>query len=87
MEIRFRDTGEGIPEEARERIFIPFYTTKAKGTGLGLAIVQRIVKAHSGLISVESQQGLGTEFVVRIPIAGVPAHPRSDEPANCGRAR
>jgi signal transduction histidine kinase len=70
MEIRFRDTGEGIPDDARERIFIPFYTTKAKGTGLGLAIVQRIVKAHNGLISVESQPGLGTEFVVRIPIAG-----------------
>ncbi len=69
LEVRFRDTGEGIPEDARERIFIPFYTTKAKGTGLGLAIVQRIVKAHNGSISVESQTGLGTEFVVRLPIA------------------
>jgi signal transduction histidine kinase len=70
MEVRFRDTGEGISADVRERIFIPFYTTKAKGTGLGLAIVQRIIKSHNGLISVESQPGLGTEFVVRIPIAG-----------------
>ncbi|HUB07915.1 MAG TPA: ATP-binding protein [Myxococcales bacterium] len=69
LEVRFRDTGEGIPEDARERIFIPFYTTKAKGTGLGLAIVQRIVKAHNGAISVESQPGLGTEFVIRLPVA------------------
>ena len=84
MEIRFRDTGEGIPPEARERIFIPFYTTKAKGTGLGLAICQRIVKAHNGSIAVESQPGLGTEFVVRIPVAQlelVEADPPKASPA------
>jgi two-component system, NtrC family, sensor histidine kinase HydH len=70
VEIRFRDTGEGISEEALERIFIPFYTTKEKGTGLGLAICQRIVKSHNGTLTVESRAGEGTEFVVRLPAAG-----------------
>ena len=73
MEVRFRDTGAGIPEEARERIFIPFYTTKEKGTGLGLAICQRIVRAHGGAITVESKPDEGTEFTVRLPGAPVPA--------------
>ena len=68
VEVRFRDTGEGIPDEARGRIFIPFYTTKEKGTGLGLAICQRIVKAHNGSIGVESLAGFGTEFIVRLPM-------------------
>ncbi len=84
MEIHFRDTGEGIPPEARARIFIPFYTTKEKGTGLGLAIVQRIVKAHNGAISVDSEPGHGTEFVVRLPAATdltpAPVNRASDTP-------
>ena len=67
VEIRFSDTGEGIPEEVRRHIFIPFYTTKKKGTGLGLAISQRIVKNHGGNIEVESKQGEGTQFILRIP--------------------
>jgi signal transduction histidine kinase len=69
LEVRFHDTGGGIPEDARERIFIPFFTTKAKGTGLGLAICQRIVRAHGGSITVESRPGFGTEFVVRLSAA------------------
>ena len=81
LEIRFRDTGEGIPAEARERIFIPFYTTKAKGTGLGLAICQRIVKAHNGTIAVESEPGQGTEFIVRLPVAPPIAPPEEDAAA------
>jgi signal transduction histidine kinase len=67
VEIRFRDTGPGIPEEARESIFVPFYTTKEKGTGLGLAICQRIVKAHGGSISVRSPHDGGAEFTVSLP--------------------
>jgi signal transduction histidine kinase len=69
LEVRFHDTGGGIPDDARERIFIPFYTTKAKGTGLGLAICQRIVRAHGGTITVDSRPGFGTEFVVRLAAA------------------
>jgi two-component system, NtrC family, sensor histidine kinase HydH len=67
VEVRFRDSGPGIPEEARDHIFVPFYTTKEKGTGLGLAICQRIVKAHGGTIGVRSQVGDGTEFVIALP--------------------
>ena len=69
VEVRFADTGAGIPEEARDRIFIPFYTTKSKGTGLGLAITQRIVKGHGGTIEVQSRLGEGTEFILRFPTA------------------
>jgi signal transduction histidine kinase len=67
VEVRFRDTGPGIPEEARDRIFVPFYTTKEKGTGLGLAICQRLVKAHQGTIQVLSVPGQGAEFLVALP--------------------
>jgi signal transduction histidine kinase len=67
VEIRFRDTGPGVPEEAREHIFVPFYTTKEKGTGLGLAICQRIVKAHGGSIAVRSAPDQGAEFVISLP--------------------
>lgn len=67
VEIHFRDTGAGIPEEARENIFVPFYTTKEKGTGLGLAISQRIVKAHAGTITVRTTPGEGAEFVISLP--------------------
>ena len=77
VEVRFRDSGPGIPAEARENVFVPFYTTKEKGTGLGLAISQRIVKAHQGSITVSSPPGGGAEFVISLPgIAGeAPALP------------
>lgn len=67
LEIRFRDTGPGIPEGARENVFVPFFTTKEKGTGLGLAICQRIVKAHQGVIAASSPPGGGAEFVISLP--------------------
>jgi two-component system sensor histidine kinase HydH len=69
VEVRFADTGAGIPEDTLDRIFIPFYTTKMKGTGLGLAISQRIVKGHGGTIEVQSRVGEGTEFILRFPSA------------------
>jgi two-component system sensor histidine kinase HydH len=69
IEVRFADTGAGIPEDTLDRIFIPFYPTKSKGTGLGLAISQRIVKGHGGTIEVQSRLGEGTEFILRFPSA------------------
>ena len=67
VEVRFRDSGPGIAADARDRIFVPFYTTKEKGTGLGLAICQRLVKAHQGTIQVRSAPGEGAEFLVALP--------------------
>ena len=63
------DTGYGIPKENLSRIFDPFFTTKAsgKGTGLGLSISYRIVKEHDGIIAVESREGKGTKFTVKLP--------------------
>jgi PAS domain S-box-containing protein len=68
-EIRVADTGVGIPEAIRERIFEPFFTTKeaGKGTGLGLAICRDIVQKHEGTLTLTSEEGRGSEFVVRIP--------------------
>lgn len=62
------DNGSGISESMRKKLFIPFQTTKAKGTGLGLAIVYKILKAHSGQISVESDGAAYTRFIVEFPV-------------------
>ncbi len=68
--IEFADTGEGIPEENLSRIFDPFFTTKdvGKGTGLGLATSYGIVQDHGGTINVRSKVGLGTSFIIELPI-------------------
>jgi two-component system sensor histidine kinase PilS (NtrC family) len=67
IELGIRDTGRGIPTEAKSKIFLPFYTSKQKGTGLGLAIVQKVIVSHGGSIDVESKEGEGTEFRISIP--------------------
>jgi len=64
------DTGEGLTEEERKRLFTPYYTTKQHGTGLGLAIVQAVVADHEGKIWVESEPGRGTTFHIELPIIG-----------------
>ncbi len=70
IEIAFSDTGPGISEEDLKKIFDPFFTTKdvGHGTGLGLAISYGIVKGHKGTISVESELGSGTTFIVALPV-------------------
>ena len=67
VEISFQDTGEGIPRENLDKVFLPFFTTKKKGSGLGLAAVHRIVDLHGGWIKVDSREGEGTRFVVCVP--------------------
>lgn len=78
IEIRFADTGCGIPEKVRAKIFDQFFTTKAvgKGTGLGLAIARAVVvEKHHGTITFETEVGKGTTFIVRLPVAGAAAEP------------
>ena len=75
------DTGGGIPQEQINRIFEPFYTTKKKGSGLGLMIVQRIVRAHSGRIELESHVGRGTTFRVWLPLHERKPRLLADRPA------
>lgn len=71
VEFSIGDTGHGIPEERRDQIFLPFFTTKerGKGTGLGLFITKRIVEQHGGSIASDSTVGKGTTFTVRLPAA------------------
>lgn len=68
VRITFRDSGCGIPAESLEKIFEPFYTTKARGTGLGLAITRQIIEQHHGEIHIESTIGKGTSVTVTLPI-------------------
>ena len=65
--IEIADTGSGLAREECERIFTPYYTSKQHGTGLGLAIVQSVVSDHGGRISVQSEPGRGTTFVIELP--------------------
>jgi len=68
IRVTIADTGQGIPPERLSRIFDPFYTTKEKGLGLGMAITHRIVEDHKGTIDVQSQVGLGTTFIIHLPL-------------------
>lgn len=70
VEIRVVDSGVGIPEEVRLKIFKLFYTTKAGGSGIGLALTFRMVQLHGGRIDFSSEPGKGTTFFVRLPLAG-----------------
>jgi signal transduction histidine kinase len=67
--LRIADEGPGIPEELREKIFDLYFTTKSGGSGIGLAMTYRILQFHHGSIEVKSNQGRGTEFLLRIPLA------------------
>ena len=67
IEMRIKDSGEGIPVEQTEQIFEPYFTTKKKGTGLGLAIVKQNTELYGGEILVESELGVGTEFILTFP--------------------
>jgi signal transduction histidine kinase len=69
ISIYVEDEGPGVPAEARERIFDPYFTTKADGTGLGLAIVKKIVVEHNGAITVSRSERLGgASFILALPL-------------------
>jgi signal transduction histidine kinase len=69
IDIRVKDNGNGIPDEIKDKIFQPFFTTKptGEGTGLGLSLSYDIVKAHGGELRVETKEGEGTTFIIQIP--------------------
>jgi hypothetical protein len=73
-ELVVSDTGHGLTDEIRERLFLPFYSTKHRGTGLGLSIAAKIVQEHGGSIQAESNSPKGARFIVRIPLLDPEAH-------------
>lgn len=68
VEVTISDTGHGITDDIRERLFLPFYSTKRRGTGLGLSIAAKIVQEHGGTIRAESNTPKGARFLLRIPL-------------------
>ena len=70
LEIMIADTGHGINREVKEKLFLPYFSTKKRGTGLGLAIVRRIIEDHHGSIRVEENKPVGAKFLVELPLAG-----------------
>ena len=69
VEIVVADTGPGVSQEIKEKLFFPYFSTKNRGTGLGLAIVGRIVEEHHGSVRVEENSPVGTRFIVELPVA------------------
>jgi len=68
VKVTFADTGIGMPLEVQEKIFQPYFTTKESGTGLGMAVVHRVITDHNGAIEVESQENVGTKFIISLPV-------------------
>jgi len=73
VEVVVSDTGHGLTDEIRERLFLPFYSTKHRGTGLGLSIAAKIVQEHGGSIRAESNSPKGARFLLRVPLMEQPA--------------
>jgi two-component system, NtrC family, nitrogen regulation sensor histidine kinase NtrY len=69
VELAVSDTGQGVSRDVKERLFLPYFSTKQRGTGLGLAIVSRIVEDHRGSIRVEENKPVGSRFVIELPVA------------------
>jgi two-component system, NtrC family, nitrogen regulation sensor histidine kinase NtrY len=69
VEIIVADTGHGVTRELKEKLFLPYFSTKKRGTGLGLAIVSRIIEDHHGSIRLEENRPVGTRFIVELPVA------------------
>ena len=73
------DTGPGIPAQILDKIFTPFFTTKAQGTGLGLAICHKLIRQHGGYLTVASEDAKGTEFTIRLPASANPVLGADDD--------
>jgi len=68
IEVSFKDTGIGMPEKVIEKLFTPFFTTRAQGMGMGLAICKKLIDSHGGSIETESEEGKGSTFTVKLPV-------------------
>jgi two-component system nitrogen regulation sensor histidine kinase NtrY len=68
VELIISDTGHGVSPDDKEKLFLPYYSTKERGTGLGLAIVSRIIAEHDGGIRVEENYPAGTRFIIELPV-------------------
>jgi two-component system, NtrC family, nitrogen regulation sensor histidine kinase NtrY len=73
VEITIADSGHGVTRELKEKLFLPYFSTRKRGTGLGLAIVSRVVEEHRGSIRVEENQPVGARFIVELPVVPEPA--------------
>jgi signal transduction histidine kinase len=73
--IRVTDTGAGIPAALQPRVFEPYFSTKKTGTGLGLPMVRRVAEEHGGTLTMQSEVGKGTQFTLRLPVAGAEGEP------------
>jgi hypothetical protein len=72
VEVAVSDTGHGLTDEIRERLFLPYYSTKHRGTGLGLSIAAKIAQEHGGTIRAESNSPKGARFILRVPLMPSP---------------
>ena len=86
VEIEVSDTGEGVTAETKEKLFLPYFSTKARGTGLGLAIVARILEDHGGTVRVEENHPVGTRFLVELPVAGAGERNHGEPAGTRGKA-
>jgi signal transduction histidine kinase len=68
VEVEVRDNGPGVPEDVHERVFEPFFSTKAEGVGIGLAITRSIIDAHGGALTLSPTPGGGATFRFRLPL-------------------
>ena len=82
LQVSIEDTGTGMSQEVRKRIFDPFFSTKERGTGLGLAIVHNIIESHGAIIDVESEVDQGTCFTLLFPVAHDDEEIPVDEPTS-----
>jgi signal transduction histidine kinase len=73
VEITVADTGHGVTPDLKERLFLPYFSTRKRGTGLGLAIVSRVIEEHRGSIRVEENHPLGARFIFELPVVLAPA--------------
>ncbi len=87
VEITIKDSGVGIPEQYRAKIFDPYFTTKEKGSGLGLATSYSIIKNHNGMIDVKSERGKGTTFIIYLPATEAVKREEQGRPAAAAPGR